>query len=146
MSFSDLSTAAVILQNKHRRCRITGEALYSAEFVQWAKDVFAAFARAAWAGVKKAGHTLRQAWALMKAAGRIIRRWVTTARVSAGALVLPEGVRGADLRRGLLAYRETERRMIQRVRTAAALSQRRRNTAAAMQSTPRPRYWVRTEN
>lgn len=60
---SDLQCAGLVLACKHRTCCITGKPLYNAEFIQWAKDVLAYFARSAWDFARKLNKSLKAAWA-----------------------------------------------------------------------------------
>lgn len=98
-TYEDLQCAGLILACQHRTDRY-GDPLYTAEFIQWAKAIFSAFAKAAWEIARRAQQTLKGAWARLKAAGLRALDAIRT-------LVIPEGVTGSALRRGRMEGRDT---------------------------------------
>jgi hypothetical protein len=101
-TYEDLRCAGIIIACQGRADRF-GNPLYTAEFIAWAKDVFRAFARAAWALVRSTGRTLKAAWATLKA-----QATCAVARIT--AIIAPEGVTGRQLVRATKAGRELQGR------------------------------------
>jgi len=104
----DLSCAGVILACKGRTDRF-GNALYSEEFIQWAKDVMSYFGKKAWAAFSTSSLSLKEAWAFVLSIASnydgiitAIEVAVTGERVSYGkgiTFVASEGVTGKSLKR-----------------------------------------------
>ncbi len=94
-SYEDLRCAGLIIACQQRICQRTGAAMYNADFIAWAKEIFSLFSRAAWTWVRSGIGSLGKAWAWLKAAGKAVT--AILAQPVKPAIQAPEGATGKRL-------------------------------------------------
>lgn len=108
-SIHDLQTARAII-NDNTICKVTGQPIFTAEFVEWAETVITWFNKL-WTLLSKYAKRLRSAALAMKAIWQNIRKGFSIERmlhtIAENVLVVAEGVTGKQLRRGNFKGKDT---------------------------------------